>query len=196
MGVGAQPTTFGIPGVAKYASFLKELPDSVQVRKKLLSAIERASLYPAGSPERKRLLSFVVVGGGPTGVEFAGELQDYVDEDLHKWMPEIADEVKVTLIEAMPNVLNAFSKKLWSYAHEVFTETNIDLVLNTAVKNVTDTTITAQKKLADGKTETLEIPYGVLVWATGNAPRDLTKSLFKKIPEQNTARRGFCPSIC
>lgn len=46
----------------------------------------------------------VVVGGGPTGVEFAGELQDFFENDLRKWMPEIADHFKVTLVEALPNV--------------------------------------------------------------------------------------------
>ncbi|ODV87916.1 hypothetical protein CANARDRAFT_26093 [[Candida] arabinofermentans NRRL YB-2248] len=191
VGVGAQPTTFGIPGVAEHACFLKELPDSYQVKRKMLDCIEKAALYPKGSEERKRLLSFVVVGGGPTGVEFAGELQDYIDEDLHRWMPEIAEDVQVTLVEALPNVLNAFSKKLWSYAHQVFEETNIHLALSTAVKNVTPTTVFAQSKLADGTTKDLEIPYGMLVWATGNAPRDFTKLMFKKIAEQNTARRGL-----
>ena len=72
-----------------------------------------------------RLLHMVVVGGGPTGIEFAGELQDFFKEDLEKWFPgnlilikppqlilEIADKFKVTLVEALPNVLPSFSKSL------------------------------------------------------------------------------------
>ena len=54
----------------------------------------------------------VVVGGGPTGIEFAGELQDFFKEDLAKWFPEIADKFKVTLVEALPSVLPSFSKSL------------------------------------------------------------------------------------
>jgi NADH:ubiquinone reductase (non-electrogenic) len=65
----------------------------------------------------------VVVGGGPTGIEFAAELQDFFKEDLEKWFPgifpystlvdtEIADKFKVTLVEALPSVLPSFSKSL------------------------------------------------------------------------------------
>lgn len=46
----------------------------------------------------------VVVGGGPTGVEFAGELRDFFEHDLKKWIPEISDKFRVTLVEALPNV--------------------------------------------------------------------------------------------
>lgn len=54
--------------------------------------------------EVKRLLHTVVVGGGPTGVEFAGELQDFFNGDLKKWIPEIKDYFHVTLVEALPTV--------------------------------------------------------------------------------------------
>ncbi|KAG7880412.1 hypothetical protein KL905_002386 [Ogataea polymorpha] len=189
--VGAQPSTFNIPGVAEHACFLKELPDAIQVRKRFLECVEKASLYPEGSEERKRLLHFVVVGGGPTGVEFAGELKDYVDEDLTKWMPSIAKEVQVTLIEALPNVLNSFSKSLWTYAQKTFAENNIELILNTAVNKVTTTTITASTKKKDGSVEQKEIPYGMLVWAAGIRPANFTNHLISKIEAQAGARRGL-----
>lgn len=67
-------------------------------------------------------MSFVVVGGGPTGVEFAAELRDYVDQDLRKWMPELSKEIKVTLVEALPNILNMFDKYLVDYAQDLFKE--------------------------------------------------------------------------
>lgn len=98
--VGAEPNTFGIPGVEKYGNFLKEIPHSLEIRKRFLANIEKANLLPKGDPERKRLLTIVVVGGGPTGVETAGELQDYVDQELKRFMPSIAEEVKIHLVEA------------------------------------------------------------------------------------------------
>lgn len=98
VGVGAQPTTFGIPGVFENASFLKEIPDAQEIRVKVMNNIEKATTLPVSDPERKRLLNFVVVGGGPTGVEFAAELQDYIDQDLSKWMPELSKELHVTLL--------------------------------------------------------------------------------------------------
>lgn len=185
VGVGAQPTTFGIPGVYENASFLKEIPDAQEIRVKIMNNIEKAATLSPNDPERKRLLNFVVVGGGPTGVEFAAELQDYVDEDLSKWMPELSKEIKVSLVEALPNILNMFDKSLVQYAQDLFKQEKIDLKLKTMVKNVDATTITA--KCGD---ETEEIPYGLLVWATGNAPRDVSKSLMSQLEEQNS-RRGL-----
>lgn len=185
VGVGAQPTTFGIPGVFENASFLKEIPDAQEIRVKVMNNIEKASTLPVSDPERKRLLNFVVVGGGPTGVEFAAELQDYIDEDLSKWMPSLSKELNVTLVEALPNILNMFDKSLIQYAEDLFKETKINLRTNTMVKNVTPTTITA--KCGD---EIEDIPYGVLVWATGNAPREVSKNLMAKMESQNS-RRGL-----
>lgn len=191
VGVGAQPSTFGIPGVAENSTFLKEVSDAAAIRRRLMDAIEAANILPKGDPERKRLLHVVVCGGGPTGVEAAGEIQDYIDQDLRKWVPEVVDELKVTLVEALPNVLNSFSKPLVEYTKQVFKETNINLMTNTMVKKVDGKTVTATHKNEDGTTENLEIPYGMLIWATGNAPRDFTRDLMSKIDEQKNARRGL-----
>jgi len=71
IGVGANSATFNIPGVEDHALFLKELPDARAIRQKIIENFERAS-QPRRSVERKKqLLHFVVVGGGPSGVEFA-----------------------------------------------------------------------------------------------------------------------------
>ncbi|KAH3684352.1 hypothetical protein WICPIJ_004680 [Wickerhamomyces pijperi] len=189
--VGAEPNTFGIPGVEEHGCFLKEIPDSKKIRNKFIEAVEKANLLPKGDPERKRLLTLVVVGGGPTGVETAGELQDYIDQDLKTFMPNIVDEIQIILIEALPVVLNMFETKLTSYAEKVLRETNIDLKTKTAVGKVESEYLIAKTKKDDGSVEETKIPYGVLVWATGNKPRSLITNLFKKIPEQNSANRGL-----
>jgi NADH:ubiquinone reductase (non-electrogenic) len=189
--VGAKPNTFGIPGVYENASFLKEVPDAQEIRSKILHNIELATALPKGDSERSRLLNFVVVGGGPTGVEFSGELQDFVDQDLAKWYPGINKEIKVTLVEALPNILNMFNKKLIKYTEDVFLEENIGLRLQTMVKKVDESIITAAIKQEDGTTKTEEIPYGVLVWATGNGAREVTVNLAKKLEGQTFANRGL-----
>lgn len=189
--VGAQPNTFGIPGVEENGCFLKEIPDSKKIRHKFIDSIEKANLLPKGDPERKRLLTLVVVGGGPTGVETAGELQDYIDHDLKTFMPNLVDEVQIILIEALPVVLSMFEKKLTNFAEKVLKDTTIDLKTRTAVAKVEPKYLIAKTKNEDGSVEESNIPYGVLVWATGNKPRKVVTDLFKKIPEQHEANRGL-----
>lgn len=94
----------GIPGVREHSCFLKEVNDAQRIRKRIMDCCETATFKDQSPEDRKRLLHMVVVGGGPTGVEFAGELQDFFENDLKTWMPEIADEFKVTLVEALPSV--------------------------------------------------------------------------------------------
>lgn len=85
---------------------LQEIEDAQKIRRKIVDCFERASLPNLSDEERKKILHFVVVGGGPTGVEFAAELHDYVTEDLVKLYPKVKDAVKITLVEATDHILN------------------------------------------------------------------------------------------
>lgn len=189
--VGAENATFGIPGVKEHSCFLKEIGDAQKIRKQIMDCVETATFKGQTDEERERLLHMVVVGGGPTGVEFAGELQDFFEEDIRKWVPEIADKFKVTLIEALPNVLPMFSKQLIEYTEQTFKEEKITIKTKTAVKKVTDKTVEAEFTGPDGKKTTEIMPYGLLVWATGNAVRPVVKDLMSQIPAQKDSRRGL-----
>ncbi|RDW88718.1 putative alternative NADH-dehydrogenase NDH2 [Coleophoma cylindrospora] len=189
--VGAENATFGIPGVKEHSCFLKEIGDAQQIRKKIMDCVETATFKDQSPEEVERLLHMVVVGGGPTGVEFAGELQDFIDQDIKKWIPEIADKFKVTLIEALPNVLPMFSKQLIEYTESTFKEEKITIKTKTAVKKVTEKTVEAEATGPDGKKFTEVMPYGLLVWATGNAVRPVVKDLMSSIPAQKDSRRGL-----
>src|ERR1700722_2688359 len=191
VGVGAENATFGIPGVREHSCFLKEVGDAQKIRKQIMDCVETATFKDQSPEEVKRLLHMVVVGGGPTGVEFAGELQDFFDQDIKKWVPEISDKFKVTLIEALPNVLPMFSRQLIDYTEATFKEEKITIMTKTAVKRVTDKTVEAEATGPDGK-KTMEImPYGLLVWATGNAVRPVVKDLMAQIAAQKDSRRGL-----
>lgn len=191
IGVGAENATFGIPGVRENSCFLKEIGDAQAIRKKIMDCVETAAFKDQSAEEIDRLLHMVVVGGGPTGVEFAGELQDFFEEDIKKLIPDISDRFRVTLIEALPNVLPSFSKQLIDYTESTFKEEKIDIRTKTVVKKVTDKTVEAEVAGADGKKERIVLPYGLLVWATGNAVRPLVKDLMTKIPAQKDSRRGL-----
>lgn len=156
-----------------------------------MDCCETATFKDQSPDEIKRLLHMVVVGGGPTGVEFAGELQDFFHSDLKKWIPEIKDTFHVTLVEALPNVLPMFSKQLIDYTEKTFQEETITIRTKTMVKNVTDKYIEAESTGPDGKKQLEKIPYGLLVWATGNALRPLVKDLISQIPAQKDSRRGL-----
>lgn len=191
VGVGAENATFGIPGVREHSCFLKEVGDAQSIRRRVMDCVETAMFKDQTLEERKRLLHMVVVGGGPTGVEFAGELQDFFENDLKKWVPDIVGDFHVTLVEALPNVLPMFSKQLIDYTESTFKEESISVRTKTMVKKVTDKYIEAEHTRPDGSKELETMPYGLLVWATGNALRPVVKDLMAQIPAQKDSRRGL-----
>ncbi|KAL7268867.1 NADH:ubiquinone oxidoreductase, partial [Rhizina undulata] len=191
VGVGAENATFGIPGVKEYACFLKEISDAQKIRTKVMDCIETAMFKDQTQAEKERLLHMVVVGGGPTGVEFAAELQDFFEEDLKKWVPEISHDFHVTLVEALPNVLPMFSKTLIEYTEKTFKDEKISVRTKTMVKKVTDKYIEAEVTKPDGSKEIQRLPYGCLVWATGNTTRPVIRDFMSQIPQQKDSRRGL-----
>ena len=90
------------------------------------------------------------------------------------------------MIEAMPHVLPMFSEQLINYTEETFKQNSVDILSSTKVKKVSEKSITIETP--DKKIE--EMPYGLLVWATGNTARPVISNLISKIPEQ-TQRRGL-----
>ncbi|GFY41871.1 internal alternative NAD(P)H-ubiquinone oxidoreductase A1, mitochondrial [Trichonephila inaurata madagascariensis] len=174
IGVGCISNTFGVPGVEKYASFLKEIRDAQYIRRKILANCEKA-LYPTlSSEENKRLLHTVIVGGGPTGVEFGAELYDFKVQDVRRLYESNEEWFKVTLIEAA-NILGSFDKKLRSYAEKKITQRPNFTLLKTSVVEIKEDSVT----LKDGTS----IPCGLVVWSTGLSPRKFTQDL--KLPKNS-----------
>lgn len=87
-------------------TFMQEVEDAQKIRRTVIDCFERASLPTLSNEERKKILQFVIVGGGPTGVEFAAELHDFVNEDIVKLFPQVKDLVKITILEAGGHLLN------------------------------------------------------------------------------------------
>lgn len=85
---------------------VQEVEDAQRIRRTVIDCFERASLPSISEEERKRILHFAIVGGGPTGVEFAASLHDFVNEDLVKLYPKAKDLVKITLLEAGDHILS------------------------------------------------------------------------------------------
>lgn len=185
--VGTENQTFGIEGVKKHACFLKELNDAEKIRARLIDCLETAALKGQTEEEIDRLLHMVVVGGGPTGIEYAAELRDFVESDLIRWYPEVAGKLRVTLIEALPNILPMFSQTLIKYTESTFKENAIDILTKHMVKDVDDRDVLVKTPSGEDR----KIPYGLLVWAAGNTARPLTRQLMSSLPDAQKNRRGL-----
>lgn len=125
--VGCYSQTFGTKGVREHAFFLKDIGDARRVRKRILELFEIASLPVTSESVRKQLLRFAVVGGGPTGMEFAAELSDLVHEDLRKIYPDLAKNVQVIVYDVAPRVLSMFDESLGDYATKTYKRGGIDI---------------------------------------------------------------------
>ncbi|KAM1039901.1 hypothetical protein ACFX2I_029149 [Malus domestica] len=165
--LGAMPTTFGIQGVHEHAIFLREVSHAQEIRRKLLLNLMLSDVPGVSEEEKSRLLHCVVVGGGPTGVEFSGELSDFIQRDVQERYAHVKNYIHVTLIEAN-EILSSFDDRLRHYATKQLTKSGVRLVRG-IVKDVKDKKII----LNDGT----EVPYGLLVWSTGVGPSPLVNSL-------------------
>jgi len=194
--VGAQPNTFGIPGIDKHAMFLKEVEHGRAVREKLLTNIEKADVaFAAGNMEEmKKFLNVVVVGGGPTGVEFCGELCDFINKDLSKQYPNLAGHFKVTLVEALPGLLTMFKKEIAQHVETHLVSQGVDVRLNAMVKEAEPDKV--HLKLKDGTIQTLD--YGMLLWVGGVCMRPFTKQVADQIGKEagQSDRRGLVVDEC
>jgi NADH:ubiquinone reductase (non-electrogenic) len=167
--VGAQTQTFGIPGVVEHALFLKQINDARRIRQRIFACLELASLPTLSDDERRRLLHFVVVGGGPTGVEFAAEMFDFAASDLKRAYPNLVQDVSITLVDAGKHLLSSYDATLSAYTEKHFARQSIQVLKETHVVRVEADRL----HFKDGG----ELSFGCLVWATGNAPTPLVKSL-------------------
>ncbi|KAL5147934.1 External alternative NAD(P)H-ubiquinone oxidoreductase B3, mitochondrial [Glycine soja] len=180
--MGGRSNTFNTPGVQEHAHFLKEVDEALKIRHTVVDLFERASLPSLPVEEKKKLLSFVVVGGGPTGVEFAAELHDFVLEDMAKLYPSLKDYVKITLLEAGDHILNMFDKRITEFAEQKFARDGIDVRLGSMVVKVGENEITAKERSSG---QIVSIPHGMVVWSTGIGARPEVVEFMKQLGQVN-----------
>ncbi|GFO07833.1 (Zinc transporter zip1-like [Plakobranchus ocellatus] len=168
IGVGALTNTFGVPGVEEHAFFLKEIADARRIRNRIVNNYELAVQTNTDHLERGRLLHIVIVGGGPTGVEFGAELYDFIEEDVSRLYQKLKGQAKVTLVESN-KILSSFDGRLQSYAEKKLKQREGFEMIRSSVVEVTKDSV----KLKNGTV----IPCGLVVWSTGLAPRAFTTAL-------------------
>jgi NADH dehydrogenase len=178
--VGCYVQTFGTKGVKEHAYFLKDVGDARRIRNRLLTCFETAALPTTSEEVRKQILSFAIVGGGPTGVEFAAELHDTVYEDMRRLYPELFKYFRITIYDVAPKVLSMFDEKLGQYAMQHFQRAKIDIRTSHHVEELRlgspgspAPTSSSSEQQKDPLTYTLkvkedgEIGVGMVVWSTG-----------------------------
>ncbi|KAL0560000.1 hypothetical protein IC582_000388 [Cucumis melo] len=176
--MGAQVNTFNTPGVKENCHFLKEVEDAQKIRRSVIDCFEMAVIPSLSEEERRRNLHFVIVGGGPTGVEFAAELHDFFEEDLVNLYPSVKDLVKISVIQSGDHILNAFDERISLFAEQKFLRDGIDVYTGCRVVSVSDKEIEMKVKSTG---ESCSMPHGLIVWSTGIMTRPVVKDFMEQI---------------
>src|SRR5213592_3800537 len=177
LALGGETNYFGLDGIVRHGFGLKGVVDAVAIRNHVLRCFERAMLEP-DAERRRALLTFVVVGGGPTGVEMAGALSELIRLVLVKDYPRLnIKDVRVLLLEATDRLLASLPERLREAAAETLWRKHVEVRFGAAVQD------------SDGARVTLKggevIPARTLIWAAGAQAVALTTQL--GLP---TARQG------
>jgi NADH:ubiquinone reductase (non-electrogenic) len=182
LGVGATTNTFGTPGAMDHCLFLKSVSDALQIRSAVIDCFETATVASVANEDKSqidRMLSFVVVGAGPTGVEVAAELRDFIKDNLSKTYPHFKDQkIKVSIVEMGDKVLNTYDKAISEYAQNRFKREDIDVLTKHQVKQVNESSI---EILDLENKETKVLPFGLCIWASGVRPVDVSLNLAKDL---------------
>jgi NADH dehydrogenase len=175
---GSISSFFGVDGAAEYAFRLKSMTEATMIRNHILCCFEKAN-YEADSDRRWELLTFVIIGGGPTGVEFAGALAELIQGPLAKDYPKIDFSlVKIVLVEGSDRVLPTMSAKAGAYALKRLGTMKIDVQLNSPARKITRDGV----YLKDGSF----IQSGTIIWTAG-----VTGSMPEQIKGISQRRTGL-----
>ncbi|HJR79354.1 MAG TPA: NAD(P)/FAD-dependent oxidoreductase [Anaerolineales bacterium] len=169
LAMGGQTNFFGMSTVEENALQLKGIESAVGIRNHLLRMFEQAS-READPDKRKALLTFVIVGGGPTGVETAGALAELITHVMTKDYPEMnLKDARVLLIEAMDHLMGNYPNELRKATVDLLQGKHVEILLNTKLLDYNGRQVT----LGDGT----QINTHTLIWTAGVRAADLTNRL-------------------
>ncbi len=163
LATGSATNYYGNTSVEDHALGLKDLSEALQLRNHVLTCFEQATTT-ADDAARRRLLTFCVIGAGPTGVEYAGALAEFVRLVVPKEYPELASaRVQILLLEGGDRVLAPFKPRLSAYTARQLARLGVEVRTGTLVTSADD----AGVRLHDGS----ELPTATMVWTAGVRPR-------------------------
>lgn len=158
LATGATHSYFGHDEWAKAAPGLKSIDDALEIRRRILLAFEHAEIANT-SAEQQRLLSFVIVGGGPTGVEMAGAIAEIARHTLRSDFRRIdPGAARIVLVEAGPRILPTFPERLSAYAQRSLERMGVDVKTNSLVTDCRNDGVVLRNGRIDSQT---------IIWAAG-----------------------------
>lgn len=177
--VGSVTNTFNTPGVQENCVFMKSIQDARKLRKQITDCFERAALPNMSEEEKIRLLSFVVVGGGPTGVEVAAEMHDLIHDNMKRLYPDLMKFSKIRMVASDDHMLSTYDRTISEFTLEQFRKMGIETYLHCRATGVSEKSVDVYNKQSD---ETFQLPQGLCVWATGVKMNPLVEKLKNKLP--------------
>jgi len=167
--VGSTVADFGIPGVTENTLKLYTVEEARVIRRGILEQFARAEIPGLTDEQIRHRLTFVVIGGGPTGVEAAAEIHDLLDEEMTHAYPELAPKARVVVIEALSRLLTSFDEALGKYTTRHFGREGIEVRTGAKVHAIEPNVV-----LLEGGER---IDCGLILWAAGNAAVPFVKTL-------------------
>lgn len=166
LALGSGPYFYDVPGAREYTWPLKDLDDAVRLKNHLINQFEKAQNEPALA-RRRELLTFVVVGGGATGVELAGELSDFIYWTFRRFYPPaVINAARIILLQREPAVLPQFSSGIRRRSLAALGRKGVEVLVNTAVVAVGE----RQVELSTGERLATE----TVIWTAGVWPHELS----------------------
>lgn len=160
---GAEPTHFGQEAIRRHSLPLTSVPEALRIRDRVIAALERA-VVTRSAAERERLLTFVVAGAGPAGVEVASEIHHMCNRVLRPYYPGL-DRARVLLVDPSEGILRGFDAGLAEEGVSCLRRRGLEVHLGTRVSEATAETVTLAG--ADGP---VVVPTDTLIWTAGTAP--------------------------
>ncbi|HFG8935104.1 TPA: NAD(P)/FAD-dependent oxidoreductase [Corynebacterium striatum] len=169
---GAGQSYFGNDHFAEFAPGMKTLDDALELRSRIVSAFEKAE-FVDDPVERERLLTFIIVGAGPTGVELTGQIAELANRTLRDQYSNYGTtSAKIYLLDGAPQVLPPFGKRLGRKAQRSLERLGVDVRLNAMVTDVTEDAVT-YKNMKNEDVVTLE--GATKIWSAGVSASPLGK---------------------
>jgi NADH:ubiquinone reductase (H+-translocating) len=170
LSLGSETNFFGMNDVAEYAFTIKNISDAIQIRNHVINMLEQADVERDDMVLKKSLMTFVVIGGGFSGVETVGELNDFVRESIKYFYHNIEmPYVRIVLVNSSRRILPEVTEDLSEFALQRIRKSGVKVLLNTRLTGVDATSI----RLSDG----MKISTYTVIWAGGSKPNSLLSSL-------------------